>query len=83
MRVWTIGHGDKDFDAVAAELSKHGVQTIVDVRSQPYSRHAPDFTKATLEEEAATAGFGYRWLGDKLGGRPQPEAAQRCSMPRR
>lgn len=72
--IWTIGHGDRDFDAVAADLASHGVQTIVDVRSQPYSKHAPDFTKGELEIAAATAGFGYRWLGDRLGGLPLPNS---------
>jgi len=74
MRIWTIGHADRDFDAIAAALVDHGVQTIVDVRSQPYSKWAPDFVKATLEESAATAGFGYRWMGKTLGGRPVPDA---------
>lgn len=69
-RIWTIGHGARDFDALAQALSSHGVQTIVDVRSQPYSKHAPEFAKRTLEEEAASAGFGYRWMGRTLGGRP-------------
>ena len=69
-RLWTIGHGAQDFDAVANALSRHGVQMIVDVRSQPYSRRSPEFTKAELEEAAASAGLGYRWLGNKLGGKP-------------
>ena len=71
-QLWTIGYGAKDFDAVAGALNRHGVQTIVDVRSQPYSNRSPEFTKHELEEEAASAGFGYRWLGNKLGGKPPP-----------
>ena len=74
--IWTVGHGDRDFDSVAAHLEAHGVQTIVDVRSQPYSKYTPDFTKGELEVVAATAGFGYRWLGDRLGGRPEPGPSQ-------
>lgn len=76
--IWTIGHSDRDFDSVARDLERHGVQTIVDVRSAPYSRHAPDFTKGELEVAAASAGFGYRWLGGRLGGRPPaaPEALE-------
>ncbi len=75
-RIWTIGHADHDFDTVAAALIAQGVQTIVDVRSQPYSKWAPEFAKAALEESAATAGFGYRWMGRTLGGRPPPDATQ-------
>jgi uncharacterized protein (DUF488 family) len=71
-KLWTIGHGSKSFDAVADALNRHGVQMIVDVRSQPYSRRFPEFTKQELEDATASAGFGYRWLGDKLGGKPIP-----------
>lgn len=71
--IWTIGHATRNFDDVAADLNHHGVQTIVDVRSQPHSTRAPDFTKDDLEEHAASAGFGYRWLGRTLGGRPPAE----------
>jgi len=71
--IWTIGHGDRDFDSVAALLNRQGIQTIVDIRSEPYSRWAPDFTKRALQEATSAAGFGYRWLGRQLGGRPPPE----------
>ncbi len=57
----------------------HGVGTIVDVRSQPFSKHAPEFTKPDLAQAAASAGLGYRWLGDRLGGRPHPGSAQLAS----
>ncbi len=43
---------------------------IVDVRSQPYSRHAPDFTRPGLELLCDEAEIGYRWLGTTLGGKP-------------
>ncbi len=68
--IYTIGHGDASFTDVAALLDLHLVQTVVDVRSQPWSRHAPDFNRETLARLAAAAGLGYRWMGDRLGGRP-------------
>ena len=68
--ICTIGHGDRSFGDIEQLLAAHGCQTIVDVRSQPYSRHAPDFTKGELAAAAAVAGLGYRWMGDRLGGRP-------------
>jgi len=68
--VYTIGHGRAPFAAVAEVLAGHGVATLVDVRSHPYSRHAPEFSRPVLEALAATSGFGYRWMGDALGGRP-------------
>lgn len=68
--IYTIGHGRAGFAEVAAVLEQHGVATIIDVRSQPVSRHAPEFSRRVLEQLAATAGVGYRWMGDALGGRP-------------
>jgi uncharacterized protein (DUF488 family) len=70
----TIGHGRAGFPAVAALLEHHGVVMIVDVRSEPYSRHAPDFARARLETLCAAAGIGYRWMGRHLGGRPDDPA---------
>jgi ATP-dependent DNA helicase RecQ len=72
--IYTLGHGRAGFAEVAAVLEQHGVATIIDVRSHPISRHAPEFSRRVLEELAATAGFGYRWMGDSLGGRPDDPA---------
>lgn len=68
--IHTIGHGRAAFAAVAEVLARHGVATIVDVRSHPYSRHAPEFSHPVLEGLAAASGLGYQWRGDALGGRP-------------
>lgn len=79
--VYTIGHGREDFAAVAARLERHHVGMIVDVRSAPYSKHAPDFTKDELTHMTAASNFGYRWLGDRLGGRPSDPALLRNGEP--
>lgn len=68
--MFTIGHGSDSFDEFLERITRHGVTTVVDVRSHPTSRHAPDFRKRVLERVAAAAGVGYRWLGSSLGGRP-------------
>ena len=68
--IFTIGHGDASFGDLERRMKRHRIQAIVDVRSIPYSKHAPEFAKAELEAIAAEAGLGYRWLGDHLGGRP-------------
>ncbi|MCP3976502.1 MAG: DUF488 domain-containing protein [bacterium] len=78
-QIWTIGHGASDFDTLVASLAKHHIQTIVDVRSAPYSKHAPDFTREALQQAAATAGLGYRWMGRKLGGKPPASEADLVS----
>lgn len=68
--VWTAGHGVDGFADLERRLAPHAIATIVDVRSHPYSRRAPDFTRNRLEQLAAEAELGYRWLGRGLGGRP-------------
>lgn len=68
--IYTIGHGNESFEHLATRLGPHMVQTIVDIRSVPYSRHAPEFAQRELRAIAAERGFGYRWLGDRFGGRP-------------
>ena len=68
--IYTIGHGRAAFTNVAGVLRRHKVATIVDVRSTPFSHHAPDFAKEELTALATASGLGYRWMGDALGGRP-------------
>jgi uncharacterized protein (DUF488 family) len=79
--VYTVGHGARPFAAVAAHLLEQGVDLIVDVRSVPASRHAPDFTKTRLTVLAPQHGLGYRWLGDRLGGRPDEPELLRDGVP--
>ncbi len=67
--IYTIGHGDESFERLAERLKPHQVQTIVDIRSVPASRHTPEFGKRELRAISAERGFGYRWLGDRFGGR--------------
>lgn len=76
--IWTVGHGAGDFTDLERRLEPLGIQTLVDVRSEPYSRHAPDFTKAALEEHCRDAGWSYRWMGATLGGRTPVDPAERA-----
>jgi uncharacterized protein (DUF488 family) len=41
---------------------------IVDVRTRRDDPRIPDFDHRRLEELAAEAGIGYRWMGSTLGG---------------
>ncbi len=71
--IYTIGHGTDTFDGFLERITPQGVTMVVDVRSHPTSRHAPEFVKRNLEEASAEAGVGYRWLGSTLGGRPDDD----------
>lgn len=42
---------------------------IIDVRRDPEKSRNPDFSRRRLEDLAAEAGMGYRWMGTTLGRR--------------
>ena len=75
-RIYTVGHGNAPFQEIERILRIHGVATIIDVRSAPYSKYSADFRKSALAEYAAAAGLGYRWMGDRLGGTPTGSAPE-------
>ena len=68
--IHTIGHSRHPIDAFVSLLRRHGIATLVDVRSKPASRWAPQFGKARLERSLAGAGIAYVFMGDALGGMP-------------
>jgi uncharacterized protein (DUF488 family) len=76
-RLFTIGHGNQDGATFVSLLRQHGVSTLVDVRSAPYSRYAPHFSKAVLRGLLDDVGIRYQWAGDALGGRPSDPACYR------
>jgi uncharacterized protein (DUF488 family) len=51
-------------------LRRHGIEVLVDIRSRPYSRHAPQFNAAAIEATLSGNGIRYLFLGRELGGRP-------------
>lgn len=71
--IYTIGHSNRSLDHFAGLLRQHDIGTLVDVRSRPYSRYVPHFTKQPLSEALAAQGFRYVFLGDKLGGKLSDE----------
>jgi uncharacterized protein (DUF488 family) len=68
--IYTIGYGNRSIDAFISLLRQYEIQYLVDIRSQPYSRFHPDFSKAALENSLKQAQVRYIFLGEKLGGKP-------------
>jgi uncharacterized protein (DUF488 family) len=68
--VYTIGYGNRSISEFVGVLQQYGIQFLVDVRSQPYSRFKPDFSKEQLEKQLKQCGIRYVFMGDTLGGRP-------------
>jgi len=55
---WTIGHSAAELDELFRLLAAQGIQVLVDVRSSPYSQHAPQANRELLEA-VATATDGW------------------------
>lgn len=68
--IWTIGHSNHTFDRFLDLLKDERIEFVVDVRSYPYSRVAPQFNREELYAALSRTGLGYLFLGDELGGRP-------------
>lgn len=74
MRVYTVGHSNVSFDVFSGALETNGIQTLVDIRSFPSSRHCPHFNQEALRSSLSQRGINYVWL-NKLGGRRHGVAA--------
>jgi uncharacterized protein (DUF488 family) len=70
MTLYTIGHSNAALETFLGLLQRHAIELLVDTRSQPYSRYAPQFGREKLKHALAQAGLAYVYLGAQLGGRP-------------
>ncbi|PJF29141.1 MAG: hypothetical protein CUN52_09885 [Phototrophicales bacterium] len=70
LRLYTIGHSNLSFDDFLSRLGTHHITTVVDVRSEPYSKYTPHFSKRELQTALEAHGIIYRYAGEFLGGRP-------------
>ena len=74
MTIYTIGHSNTPMEKLIGNLRLHGIETLVDVRSSPYSKHAPQYSHDFLKAEFDGGDIGYEFMGDCLGGMPaKPE----------
>jgi uncharacterized protein (DUF488 family) len=78
LSVLTIGHSNHPIDAFLGLLRQHGVEVVVDARSQPASRFSPQYGRKPLERALIGAGVDYLYMGDALGGRPRAPACYRA-----
>lgn len=68
--IWTVGHSNHSFKEFISLLAGERIEFVVDVRSFPSSRIAPQFNRAELEQALMEEGLRYLYLGEQLGGRP-------------
>jgi uncharacterized protein (DUF488 family) len=71
LTVYTIGHSIIPIEKFIALLQSAGIQTVIDVRSSPYSNYSPQFDRESLENSLKKNNFNYKFAGDYLGGRPK------------
>lgn len=68
--IYTIGYGARSIDDFMAALLANEIAYVIDVRSRPYSRYKPEFSRNELETNLETHGIRYVYMGDTLGGLP-------------
>jgi uncharacterized protein (DUF488 family) len=73
--LFTIGHSNHPAELFLDLLRHHEIAALADVRSRPYSRFVPHFSKERLRRLLHGEGISYLWLGAELGGRPAHGAA--------
>jgi uncharacterized protein (DUF488 family) len=75
--IYTIGYGSREIAAFVAALQQYEIAFLLDVRSRPYSRYKPDFSKPALEQHLKAYQIRYVFMGDTLGGQPDEPACYR------
>ncbi len=77
MTLYTVGHGTRSTEELAAVVTSAGITRLVDVRRPPASRRHPHLTRDTLAADLLALGVVYEWWGDTLGGRRRRRPASR------
>ena len=67
--LYTLGHSDHPVDLFLGLLARHRIDAVADVRSVPFSRRNPHFSRDSLRSSLAARAIGYVHLGAELGGR--------------
>lgn len=67
--VYTIGHSNHPLEYCVDLLRRWEIEIVADVRTQPYSRWVPHFSREALRSALAGRGIGYWYLGQALGGK--------------
>jgi uncharacterized protein (DUF488 family) len=67
--IYTVGHSTLSIEQFIEQLQRHQIQLVADVRSQPYSRRYPHFSREALQKSLSMADIRYLFLGRELGAR--------------
>lgn len=71
--LYTIGYSTRPIEGFLDALQAHSITVVCDVRSSPFSKRNPAFSRDELRMHLRRLGIKYVFLGDELGARP-PES---------
>lgn len=71
--IYTVGHSNHSMSAFFELLERFGINVLVDVRSNPFTRYSLHFNHDPLKVSIQNAGLKYLFLGKELGGKPREE----------
>ena len=69
MKLYTVGHSNQTLEEFLSLLQCHGVNCVVDVRSVPASKYAPQFNEESLKSFLKLHDIQYLAFGDEFGAR--------------
>ena len=72
--LFTVGYGARTLDELLAVLKANRIEYLIDVRTAPFSKFKPEFSKDLLQHHVERAGLRYVFMGDTLGGQPRDPA---------
>lgn len=72
--IYTIGYASKTIIEFIAQLRRHNITAVADVRSVPFSKIFIDYHQHNIQLHLAEAGIRYVYLGDELGPRSKDDS---------
>ncbi len=69
LKLYTVGHSNQSLEEFLSLLQRHGINCIVDVRSVPASKYAPQFNEENLKYFLKSFDIQYLHFGYEFGAR--------------
>lgn len=73
-QLFSIGHSSHEMKVFVALLKQHRIDSIIDVRSHPYSKYSSQFNMRSLKTALENEKIKYAYLGSELGGQPEEKS---------
>lgn len=61
-KIYAIGHSTRSIEEFISLLKAHEIETVIDIRTIPQSRHCPQFNQEDLKKSLKESGIGYRHM---------------------